>query len=167
MRIEVKKAQRKSIAYILAPEELTIIIPEDGDAETKIGKVLSSANGSFDSKELTSLDEFHQMLDGWVEKLEVTPQRVQIKKMKTKWASCSLEKNLTFNSNLTNMPKEFVSYVICHELLHFKVPKHNKLFKSLLTAYMPDWKERVSRTINCILFSKPYDQVRTNKRIFC
>ena len=57
-------------------------------------------------------------------------------------------------SNLTAMPKEFVGYVICHELLHFKVPKHNKLFKSLLTAYMPDWKDRVSRTIDYILFSK-------------
>lgn len=154
MKIEVKKAKRRSIAYSLAPEELTIMIPENGDAETKVGKVLSSANVSFDGKELTSLDEFHGMLNGWVEKLEVNPQRVQMKKMKTKWASCSLGKNLTFNSNLTAMPKEFVSYVICHELLHFKVPKHNKLFKSLLTAYMPDWKDRVSRTIDYIIFSK-------------
>lgn len=154
MRIEVKKTKRKSVAYSLAPEELTIMIPDNGFIEPKVEKILSATNGSFNGKELTTLDEFHEMLNGWIEKLEVEPQRIQLKKMKSKWASCSSEKNLTFNSSLTNMPKEFVGYVICHELLHFKVPKHNKLFKNLLSAYMPDWKERVSRTIDYILLSK-------------
>lgn len=154
MRIAIKKSKRKSVAYSLAPEELLIMIPNDGVIEPRVEKVLSATNGCFDGKELTTVDEFHGMLNNWIEKVEVKPRRVQLKKMKNKWASCSLGKNLTFNSSLTCMPKEFVDYVVCHELLHFKVPKHNKLFRSLLSAYMPDWKERVSRTIDYILFSK-------------
>jgi len=91
------------------------------------------------------------MLDDWIGKLEVKPEKVQLKKMRSKWASFSSKKNLAFNTNLTCIPKEFVSYVICHELLHFKVPKHNKLFKNLLFAYMPDWRDGVSETIDYIL----------------
>ena len=134
MRIEVQKTKRKSVAYSLAPEELTIMIPDNGAIEPKVEKVLSATNGNFNDKELTTLDEFHEMLNCWIAKIDVKPQRIQLKKMKSKWASCTSEKNLTFNSNLTSMLIEFVGYVICHELLYFKVPKHNKLFKNLLSA---------------------------------
>lgn len=151
MKIAVKKTKRKSIAYSLAPEELTILLPDSIAVEPKLEKVLSANNGIINSKEMMTVDEFHEMLDDWIGKLEVKPEKVQLKKMRSKWASFSSRKNLAFNTSLTRMPKEFVGYVICHELLHFKVTKHNKLFKSLLSAYLPDWQERISRTIDYVL----------------
>ena len=33
------------------------------------------------------------------------------------------------------------NYVIVHELLHFSVPNHGKLWKSLMTAHLGDYKE--------------------------
>ena len=47
---------------------------------------------------------------------------------------------MTFSEDLLREPETFQEYVILHELLHLKVPNHGKLFKSLLSAYMPDWK---------------------------
>lgn len=135
----------------MAPEELTILLPNNVVIDSRLEKVLSASNGIFDGKETITAEEFHQMLNSWTEKLQVKPEKVQLKKMKSKWASCSPNKNVTFNSSLTVMPKEFAGYVVCHELLHFKVPNHNTLFKSLLAAYMPDWQERVSRTIDYVL----------------
>jgi predicted metal-dependent hydrolase len=96
-------------------------------------------------------EEFQQITKNWIEKLQVKPRKTRLRRMKTKWASCSTKKSVTFNSLLINMPKEFVDYVVCHELLHFKVPNHNKLFKNLLYAYMPDWQERISKTIDYVL----------------
>ena len=151
MRIAVKRENRKSIAYSLAPEELTIIIPSDKSTDPKLERTLSAANGNSGVEKTMTTEEFHQILNIWIEKLQVKPQKTQLKKMKSKWASCSPGKSVTFNSSLTNMPKEFVGYVICHELLHFKVPNHNKLFKNLLSAYMPDWQERISQTIDYVL----------------
>ncbi|MXV78598.1 M48 family metallopeptidase [Candidatus Poribacteria bacterium] len=29
-----------------------------------------------------------------------------------------------------------------HELVHLLVPKHGKLFKGYMSAYLPDWQER-------------------------
>jgi hypothetical protein len=29
-----------------------------------------------------------------------------------------------------------------HELLHLRVPSHNKLYRLVLRRYIPDWRER-------------------------
>lgn len=150
MIIEVKRADRKSIGYSLAPEELTIFLPYDTVVDEKFEKILSETT-SHDQNKLVANVRFNEILEDWMEKMQVQPKKVQMKKMKSKWASCSPEKSVTFNSLLMCMPEEFVGYVICHELLHFKVPNHNKLFKSMLTAYMPDWQDRVSNTVEFIL----------------
>jgi hypothetical protein len=151
MRIVVKRTNRKSIAYSLEPEELAILIPNDSTNDSRLERALCIANESIACNETMTREEFHEMIDNWAKKLQVRPTKIQLRKMKSKWASCSPGKSVLFNSLLTNMPKDFATYVICHELLHFKVPNHNKLFKNLLSAYMPDWRERISRTINYML----------------
>jgi predicted metal-dependent hydrolase len=154
MKIIVNRTDRKSIAYSLEPEKLTILIPQNMPDNFRIEDVLSAVNESAACNETMTEEEFRQLVEEWVEKLQVKPKKVQIRKMKNKWASCSPGKSVLFNSLLMGMPKEFAAYVICHELLHFKVPNHNKLFKNLLSAYMPDWRERIARTIEYFLKQK-------------
>ena len=60
--------------------------------------------------------------------------------MRNKWASCSSNGNLNFNSELLEMDKALHDYVIVHELLHFSVPNHGKLWKSLMTAHLGDYE---------------------------
>jgi predicted metal-dependent hydrolase len=66
--------------------------------------------------------------------------------MRKKWASSSNNGFVTFNTQLLGERRDFGEYVIVHELLHLKVPNHGKLFKSLLTAHIPDWKQRIEKT---------------------
>ncbi len=33
-------------------------------------------------------------------------------------------------------------FVIVHELVHLLAPNHDKVFKSFMAAYLPDWEER-------------------------
>jgi len=154
MRIRIMKEKRKTIAYSLAPEELSIILPNDEVPEEQFNSLIdaiSMAKVGSGHHRLVTREELQELLRRWIDNLQVRPNRAQVRYMRDKWASCSQRKNITFNSLLTNMPKEFVEYVICHELLHLKVPRHNKLFRSLLSAYMPDWKERVTRTMEFVL----------------
>ena len=154
MRIRVVEENRKSIAYALSPQELTILIPKNGISKEALGSVVnivSHAKLQPGINQLIAKEEFAQLLEQWVNKVQVKPRRIQIRAIKNKWASCSSDKIVIFNSLLTSMPKEFAEYVICHELLHLKVFKHNKLFRSLLTAYMPDWQERIHRSIQFVL----------------
>jgi hypothetical protein len=37
--------------------------------------------------------------------------------------------------------KRFQDFVIAHELLHLRVPNHGKVFKALMTAHVPRWRE--------------------------
>lgn len=76
----------------------------------------------------------------WAEKLEVRAHTIYIRPMTRKWASCSTAGTLSFNDELLDLPKELRDYVIVHELLHFSVPNHGKLWRSLMRAHLGEWE---------------------------
>src|SRR5215510_4670227 len=67
--------------------------------------------------------------------------------MKNKWASCSTNGNLNFNTELLGLDRDVGEYVIVHELLHFVVPHHGKLWKSLMRVHLGDY-ERLDFKLN-------------------
>jgi predicted metal-dependent hydrolase len=71
--------------------------------------------------------------------------------MRRKWASCSSSGTLMFSSELLSQPAAFREAVVVHELLHLLVPNHGRLFKSLLTAHLPDVRlaDRVQSRRGC------------------
>ena len=60
--------------------------------------------------------------------LNFKPNKIYFKSMKTKWASCSQNNNLTFNTLLRFLPEDTIKYVVFHELLHLKERKHDTSF---------------------------------------
>ena len=92
---------------------------------------------------------FRQRVRDWAEKLGVRPERVQIQRMTHKWASCSPAGRLSSSSSLVREEVAFQEVVIVHELLHLRVPNHGRLFKSLMSAYLPEWQgiggQRIAR----------------------
>lgn len=91
-------------------------------------------------------DEFKQRVRKWADKLDVTIKYLAVRPMKNKWASCSTNGNFNFNVELLDFDKEVGDYVIVHELLHFSVPNHGKLWKSLMAAHLGDY-ERVEERL--------------------
>ena len=75
----------------------------------------------------------------WAEKLDVRVHSLAVRPMRNKWASCSTAGNLNFNAELLALDREIGDYVIVHELLHFSVPNHGKLWKSLMHAHLGDY----------------------------
>jgi hypothetical protein len=76
----------------------------------------------------------------WASRIGVEPQRLQIQRMTTKWASCSASGRVCFSYDLLAEASRFQEVVIVHELLHLMVPNHGKLFRSLMSAYVPGWQ---------------------------
>jgi predicted metal-dependent hydrolase len=89
---------------------------------------------------------FKARVHDWAAALDVKVNHVAIRTMSTKWASCSTEGNLTFNSELLLLDEEMCDYVIVHELLHLSAPNHGRLWKSLMRAYLGDY-ETVDRRL--------------------
>ena len=87
----------------------------------------------------------------WAAVIGVTPRRIQVQMMRTKWASCSSLGTVTFSTDLLKEDLEFQEFVIVHELLHLLVPNHGRVFRSLMRAYIPSWERFAAgrATRNC------------------
>jgi predicted metal-dependent hydrolase len=68
--------------------------------------------------------------------------KVSIRKMQSSWGSCSAKGTITLNIKLIQVPKEYIDYVILHELCHLKYLHHEPEFYYLLSRVMPDWKRK-------------------------
>jgi predicted metal-dependent hydrolase len=85
--------------------------------------------------------EFKNRVKHWADKLDIRVKWLALRPMKNKWASCSTNGNLNFNAGLLELDRDVGEYVIVHELLHFVVPHHGKLWKSLMRAHLGDYEE--------------------------
>lgn len=85
-------------------------------------------------------EEFKRAVLHWADKLNVQVHSLAVRPMRSKWASCSTAGNLNFSAELLEVDRELGEYVIVHELLHFSVPNHGKLWKSLMRAHVGDYE---------------------------
>lgn len=84
--------------------------------------------------------EFKNRVKYWAEKIDVNIKSLYLRPMRNKWASCSTKGNFNFNEELLGLDKKIGNYVIVHEMLHLIVPNHGKLWKSLMTTYIPKYE---------------------------
>ncbi|HUV36235.1 MAG TPA: M48 family metallopeptidase [Patescibacteria group bacterium] len=92
--------------------------------------------------------EFKEWVREWAKRLNVTPAQIRVQRMRSKWASCSPGKWISFSEDLLAEEAGFQEYVIVHELLHLRIPNHGRLFKSLMSVHVPGWekwKNRIER----------------------
>ena len=108
---------------------------------------MSTAVGKRKQPKLISLsrEEFKSRVREWALKLDVRVQSITVRPMSNKWASCSTAGRLNFNSELLSFDSDLADYVIVHELLHFSVPNHGKLWKSLMRAHLGDYESLDNR----------------------
>lgn len=65
--------------------------------------------------------------------------------MRHKWGSCSSKGVITLSDDLIEAEPGFQDFVIVHELLHLKLTTHGRVFKALMSAHVPRWRELSAR----------------------
>jgi len=95
-------------------------------------------------------EEFKSRVREFADKMDIKIHSLAIRPMTNKWASCSTDGNLNFNKELLDLDKAIGDYVIVHELLHFNVPNHGKLWKSLMRAYLGDYEKTEKKLKNVV-----------------
>lgn len=84
--------------------------------------------------------EIEELVYKWSLRLHEPNIKWSIRKMKTRWGSCSPSKrSMLFNLDLARMPLSCVEYVVVHEFTHLKERYHNDHFKSLMSQQLPEW----------------------------
>jgi predicted metal-dependent hydrolase len=63
-----------------------------------------------------------------------------VKSQRTRWASCSVKRNLSLNTKLLFLPPDLVRYVLIHELCHTAHMNHSNEFWRLVQSYEQDYK---------------------------
>lgn len=84
--------------------------------------------------------EFKTHVLAWADKHDVRVRSLAVRPMRNKWASCSTAGRLNFNSEHLSLQRDLADYVIVHELLHFSVPNHGKLWKSLMRVHLGNYE---------------------------
>lgn len=83
------------------------------------------------------------MIADWQAVIGASPSFWGIKRMKTKWGSCSHDGGrIWFNAELAKKPVSCVEYIVVHELVHLLEPTHGERFVALMDAHLPDWRTR-------------------------
>ncbi len=80
------------------------------------------------------------MFTAWQAKLGVQVSAWGVKRMKTKWGSCTpASRRVWLNSELAKKPVECIEYIVVHELLHLAEPNHGERFVALMNRHLPRW----------------------------
>jgi len=77
--------------------------------------------------------------------LNITYTNISIRGQRTRWGSCSEDKEINLNYKLLFLPHNLVEHVLTHELCHTKELNHSKNFWALVGSY--DKNYRVNRKL--------------------
>ncbi|MBX3065591.1 MAG: M48 family metallopeptidase [Anaerolineae bacterium] len=77
----------------------------------------------------------------WEDVLGVKVMDWGIKRMNTKWGTCSIDaQRIWLNLELAKKPVHCLEYVVVHEMVHFLERHHNDRFRDFLDKYLPSWR---------------------------
>ena len=74
--------------------------------------------------------------------MDVKINKIYFKNLKSKWASCTPKRNLTFNILARYLPKSLIKYIVLHEIVHLKEKKHNAEFWKLIARKFRDYERK-------------------------
>ncbi len=112
--------------------------------------VLQVRPGSDEVKKRSVLDGWYRqqlkekissLIPWWEKKIGVSVEQYTVRKMKTKWGSCTpASRSIRINLELSKKPPECLEYIVVHELAHLLEPSHNSHFIALMDRFMPKWR---------------------------
>ena len=71
--------------------------------------------------------------------LGVTPVRVQVKELRSRWGSCTVDGVLSFSWRLILAPAYVLDYLAAHEVAHLREMNHSRRFWAQVRRCMPEF----------------------------
>jgi len=91
------------------------------------------------------------LIDKWQKIIGIKVNDWGIKKMKTKWGTCTIASNrIWLNLELAKKPQHCLEYIIVHEMIHLIERNHSDRFVAYMNKFMPQWhlyKEELNRSM--------------------
>lgn len=76
----------------------------------------------------------------WSAQMQAAPQQVRVRRLKSRWGSCSSRKAISLAVDLVQLPRALVDYVLVHELAHLHEMNHSPAFWAHVARALPDYR---------------------------
>ena len=129
--IEIRDTDRSRVgsnAFVLSAENVK---------ETGIQDVLESLY-RYEARTI-----FEARIDHYADKMGVESGKLELRNQRTRWASCSPQRTLSFNWRLLMAPDAVIDYVVIHELAHLLEANHTQRFWNIVYHQDPEYEEHV------------------------
>jgi predicted metal-dependent hydrolase len=141
--------QRRKVLFLGEPHDIQIV--KDKICYVILSESLKriTVHSPNSDKRKKTMAEFYRqhtsrILDDRIEvaasQLNLNLNRISVRYHRSKWGSCSVKKNLSFNTMLSALPNNVIDYVIVHELLHLVELNHSKRFWELIRLNRPTYE---------------------------
>jgi predicted metal-dependent hydrolase len=77
----------------------------------------------------------------YAKQLGVIPKSITVRDFKSRWGSCSVKGDISFNWRVILAPQQIVDYVVVHELSHMIQHNHSPKYWKLVEKLMPNHQE--------------------------
>jgi predicted metal-dependent hydrolase len=83
-----------------------------------------------------------ELLAKWEPRIGVQVKKWGIRKMRTRWGTCTLETGrIWVNLELAKKPPSCLEFIVVHELVHLVERHHNDRFRELMDEALPAWRQ--------------------------
>jgi len=89
----------------------------------------------------TALDYLVTRTNEFAKLMSAAVCNVKINNAKSRWGSCSADRNISYSWRLIMADEDTVDYVIVHELAHITEMNHSKRFWAIVERFIPDYKK--------------------------
>ena len=124
---QMKVRQKNSLQKKQGEEKYLELIAESGSGKKAIEKMRQKTRKLLSEK-----------VPVFAAKIGVTYGKITVRAMKSRWGSCSIRGDLSFNLLISELPEEIADYVIVHELCHRREMNHSGRFWQLVQKQDPD-----------------------------
>jgi len=151
-----KKLSEGGTVYFLGHSYRVVLV--DSTAQEKPGVrltdtrcIITADKNSTEEMLAKSMDLFYKehaikaitpLVQQWSQTMRLTPSKIGYRRAKTRWGSCSVQNNLSFNIYLAKLPKAVIEYVVVHELAHIRHKNHSSEFWKTIEKHLPEYKSR-------------------------
>ncbi len=86
-------------------------------------------------------EQIPRLIAKWEPVIGVTVSDWGIKKMKTRWGTCTIEaRRIWVNLELAKKSAQCLEYIVVHEMVHLLERHHNERFVALMDKFLPNWR---------------------------
>jgi predicted metal-dependent hydrolase len=89
-----------------------------------------------------ALEKIQEKTGLYSARIGVTPRRITLKTLKSRWGSCSTTGRISLAWNIIMAPEEVLDYLVVHELCHLVHHDHSAAYWDLVGSILCDHRQR-------------------------